>query len=88
MSTMVYADEVVPVDSIEELDGLDDDRRQSDKEVKMAEALVESLSADFDPSKYHDDYREQVLDLIETQGRRRGVRGCPSRRPRRRRSST
>ena len=31
----------------------------------MAEALVESLSADFDPSKYHDDYREQVLDLIE-----------------------
>jgi DNA end-binding protein Ku len=31
----------------------------------MAEALVESLSAEFDPSKYRDAYREQVLDLIE-----------------------
>ena len=30
----------------------------------MAEALVESLSDEFDPAKYHDDYREQVLDLI------------------------
>ena len=31
----------------------------------MAEALVESLSADFEPNKYRDNYREQVLDLIE-----------------------
>ena len=30
----------------------------------MAEALVESLTDEFDPTKYHDDYREQVLDLI------------------------
>jgi DNA end-binding protein Ku len=27
--------------------------------------LVESLSAEFDPSKYHDEYREKVLELIE-----------------------
>jgi DNA end-binding protein Ku len=31
----------------------------------MAEALVESLSADFDHDKYHDDYREQLMALIE-----------------------
>ncbi len=37
----------------------------SDKEVQMAEALVQSLSADFEPTKYRDEYREQVLDLIE-----------------------
>jgi DNA end-binding protein Ku len=37
----------------------------SAKEVKMAEALVDSLSADFEPDKYHDQYREQVLGLIE-----------------------
>ena len=30
----------------------------------MAEMLVESLSAKFDPDKYQDDYRIQVLDLI------------------------
>ena len=31
----------------------------------MAEALVESLSAPFEPDKYHDEYREQVVALIE-----------------------
>ena len=31
----------------------------------MATQLVESLSAPFDPAKYHDDYREKVLALIE-----------------------
>ena len=50
--------------TIDELDVLDD-IDVSAKEVKMAEALVDSLSADFDPSKYRDEYREQVLDLIE-----------------------
>ena len=32
----------------------------------MAQQLVESLASDkFDASKYHDEYREQLLDLIE-----------------------
>jgi DNA end-binding protein Ku len=31
----------------------------------MATQLVESLSAPFDANKYHDDYREKVLELIE-----------------------
>jgi DNA end-binding protein Ku len=64
MSTMVYADEVVGVDKIEELEGLDA-VDVSDKEVRMAEALVDSLSAEFEPSKYRDEYRRNVLDLIE-----------------------
>jgi DNA end-binding protein Ku len=64
MSTMVFADEVVPVAAVDELEGLDD-VQVSDKEVLMAEALVESLSAAFEPNKFRDEYREQVLDLIE-----------------------
>ena len=64
MSTMVFADEVVPLAAIDELDALSA-IEVSDKEVLMAEALVESLSADFTPAKYRDNYREQVLDLIE-----------------------
>jgi DNA end-binding protein Ku len=64
MSTMVFADEVVKIDGIDELDGIDE-IDVSAKEVKMAEALVESLSAAFEPEKYRDEYREQVLDLIE-----------------------
>jgi DNA end-binding protein Ku len=64
MSTMVFADEVVSLSSIDELERLDEVEVTS-KEVKMAEALVASLSSAFEPEKYQDAYREQVLDLIE-----------------------
>ena len=37
----------------------------SDKELKMAMALVEGMSEDWDPSQYHDDYREDLLALVE-----------------------
>jgi DNA end-binding protein Ku len=64
MSTMVFADEVVDPANIDELDGLED-VDVSAREVQMAEQLVESLAAPFEPEKYHDTYREQVIDLIE-----------------------
>lgn len=64
MSTLAYADEVVDPSSIDELEGLDE-VDVSAKEVKMAESLVQSLTDNFAPEKYHDDYREQVLDLID-----------------------
>ncbi len=64
MSSLAYADEVVDPLEIEELAALDE-VEVSDKEVLMAESLVESLSADFEPEKYHDEYREQVMALIE-----------------------
>jgi DNA end-binding protein Ku len=31
----------------------------------MAEALIDSLSSDFDPSQYRDEYREDLLAMIE-----------------------
>jgi DNA end-binding protein Ku len=64
LSTMVFADEVVDAASIDELAALDD-ITLSDKEVAMAEALVDSLVGSFEPDKYRDEYRLQVLDLIE-----------------------
>ena len=64
MSSLAYADEVVDPDEIEELAALDD-VEVSDKEVLMAESLVQSLSADFEPEKYRDEYREQVMALIQ-----------------------
>lgn len=63
LSTLAYADELVDAAEVEELVGLDV-VEVSDREVKMAEMLVESLTAAFDHSKYQDDYRVQVLDLI------------------------
>ncbi len=64
MSSLAYADEVVDPTDIEELAGLDD-VDVNDREVVMAESLVASLSADFEPEKYHDEYREQVMALIQ-----------------------
>ena len=63
METMNFADEVMPHDKFDEAPGEEVDTNT--REVDMARQLIESLSADFDPSKYHDTYRERVLELIE-----------------------
>jgi DNA end-binding protein Ku len=64
MSTMNYGDEVVDPESLDELDGAADGEA-SDRELQMARQLIDSLSSGWDPSKYRDDYRERVLELIE-----------------------
>jgi DNA end-binding protein Ku len=40
------------------------EEKVSGAEVQMAERLVEALAVEWDPSRYRDDYRERVLDLI------------------------
>jgi DNA end-binding protein Ku len=63
LETMLFPDEI---NDVEDVPGLPDARtRVSDKELKMANQLIESLSTEFDPEKYHDEYREQVLDFIK-----------------------
>jgi DNA end-binding protein Ku len=64
METMIFADEVVPTEEIDELPGAKE-LKVSDREVKMAQQLIDSLSSDFEPEKYRDEYREKVLELIE-----------------------
>jgi DNA end-binding protein Ku len=62
IETMRYADEVMPRDALRP----EDDVELSERERTMAKQLIESLAVDkFDPEKYHDEYREQLLDLIE-----------------------
>src|SRR3989442_553547 len=64
MATMNFADEVVDPGSFDETPGEDVDTKK--REVDMARQLIDSLTAEeFDPEKYHDTYREAVLDLIE-----------------------
>jgi len=63
METMLFADEIVPSDQLDELP--DEDVRATEREVEMARQLIESLASDFEPTKYRDEYRERVLDLIE-----------------------
>ena len=64
MSTMLFADEVLPPERLEELsDGAA--AKTNKREVDIAKQLVGSLAGDFKPNKYRDTYREQVLGLIE-----------------------
>src|ERR687893_370849 len=64
METMIFHDEVVPTDDIEEVPDAKD-LKTSDRELKMAQQLIASLSSEFEPTKYHDEYREKVLELVE-----------------------
>ncbi len=61
LSTMNYADEVVPQEDL----GLPAHAAPAPRELAMAEQLVSSLTAKFDPEKYRDRYREKVLALVE-----------------------
>jgi len=62
IETMLFADEVVPPD---ELDLPDEEVDVTEREEKMARSLIDSLTTDFEPAKYKDEYRERVLKLIE-----------------------
>jgi len=64
MATMIFADEVLPADSIEEIAEVSD-VKTTKRELDIAKQLVDSLAGDFEPEKYTDSYREQVLDMIE-----------------------
>jgi len=77
METMLFSDELIDPEQID--DYPDPDVEATEREVQMAQQLVESLSTEFDPSKYHDTYREQVLDLIErkAQGEEVAIQAAP-----------
>src|ERR1700749_3224442 len=64
LSTMLFGDEVLSPDRLDELDGISDAEATA-RELKMAQQLIASLSADFDPEKFKAEYRERGLDLIE-----------------------
>jgi len=64
LTTMLWGDEVLSPDRLDELESVGE-AEASDRELKMAEQLISSLSAPFEPDKFHDEYRERVLDLIE-----------------------
>ncbi len=64
MATMIFSDEVLPADSIDEIAEVSE-IKTTKRELDIAKQLVESLAGDFEPEKYTDTYREQVLDMIE-----------------------
>lgn len=64
LSTMVYADEINDPAEIPDMADVAE-VEVSDKELAMATQLVESLSAEFEPDRFQDTYRQAVLELID-----------------------
>lgn len=64
LSTMVYADELNPPEELDGFEGMDE-IELTQAELDMAEQLIDSLAGPFEPEKYEDTHRNQVLDLIE-----------------------
>ncbi len=64
LTTMRFADEVVPPSELDDV--LPSEQPKVPKrEVQMAEQLIDSLTSSFDPSAYRDEYREELLAMIE-----------------------
>src|SRR3954451_13292719 len=50
----------------------------TDKELKMAQSLVESMSTPWEPEKYRDEYRNAVMEMIEEKAQHKEVAGKPA----------
>jgi len=70
METMNFPDEVR---SAQDVPGVNSELEVSDRELAMAAQLVESMAAPFEPEKYTDEYRQQLMELIEAK-----VQGMPA----------
>ncbi len=60
LHTMYYADEIRKVDEFRT-----DVSLAKDKELELANTLIESLAGDFQPEKYKDDYRDNLKAMIQ-----------------------
>jgi DNA end-binding protein Ku len=67
LETMHFGDEVVEPTRVTE--GSAKAHKTDARELKIAEQLIDSLSAKFDPDAYHDEYRERVMELVQKKAR-------------------
>lgn len=67
LSTLLFADEIVPSTEFESgVRAGEATLHLTEREVEMAELLLDTLSGPFEPERYRDEYRERVLALIES----------------------
>ncbi|MGF7046315.1 DNA end-binding protein Ku [Paenibacillus sp. DS2015] len=76
IETIFYPDEIRPVSQVP---NLPENAEIKDKELDMAKMLIEQLSTPFDPNKYTDDYRESLLQLIQSKVAGQEVKIAPAR---------
>ncbi|EFM11892.1 Ku protein [Paenibacillus curdlanolyticus YK9] len=78
METIFYPDEVR---SPQQVPGLGEAKPVNEKELAMACMLIDQLSTPFEPDKYTDDYRTQLMDMIQHKIAGEDVRVAPQAEP-------
>jgi DNA end-binding protein Ku len=63
LSTLYWPDEIR---AMSELDLPDEEPEIKPAEKKMAAQLIEAMTGEFDPAAYHDEYREALMQVIES----------------------
>jgi DNA end-binding protein Ku len=78
MATMIFADEILPPERLEEVAEASE-VKMTKRELDIAMQLVDSLAGKFEPGRYSDTYRAEVLALIErkAQGEKIAVQPAP-----------
>jgi DNA end-binding protein Ku len=77
LETLFYPDEIRDANQLEGLTG----SNVTDKEVQMAINLIEALAGEFDPSKYKDEYRDALLDMINQKVEGKPIEEAPAAKP-------
>ena len=50
----------------------------TEKELKMAQSLIDSMSVSWEPEKYRDEYRTAVMEIIEQKAQHKEIAGKPA----------
>jgi DNA end-binding protein Ku len=77
MATMLFADEVLAQDRLDEVAEAAQ-VKTTKRELDIAKQLIDSLAGSFEPERFRDTYREQVLELIERKAQGKAIAVQPS----------
>src|SRR5581483_3923440 len=61
LELMHFADELVSTEGLK----IPEEHKIGKREEEMAETLVEQMTNDWDPKRYHDEYKTRLMELIE-----------------------
>jgi len=75
---MRFHDEVTSPGDLDEVFDEEKPKKPEKRELEMAKQLIESLTSDFAPNSYRDEYREELLDLLERKAAGKEVVSAPS----------
>jgi DNA end-binding protein Ku len=82
LTTMRFHDEVTsPKDLDGEVFEEEKPKKPEARELQMAKQLIESLTGEFKPNSYRDEYREELLDLLESKAAGKEVVSAPTEEP-------